>query len=224
MRELVAVVGMHRSGTSMVAQLVHELGIPVVGDEKFLARGNVHNEEGYWETPELVTMNDRILAFLGGDWRHVPPMPAGWEKSPWLGPYRTHARRLVSAIPGERRTWKDPRLTLTLPFWQQVIPAARYAVCVRNPLDVQQSLERRDKMGVEEAVQLWALYTALAVSYTAGAPRLLLSYGDFFTEGRHPVWDLAAFLGVEPPRDPSSTVHSELRHHAHSPADVLDHP
>jgi hypothetical protein len=202
--------------------MVHALGIRVVGDEAFLARGNAHNEEGYWETPELVTMNQRLLAFLGGSWREVPPMPAGWERSWWLEPYRRRARALVAAIPGERRAWKDPRLTLTLPFWQRVVPEARYVLCFRNPLDVHRSLERREGMDVGEAVRLWGIYSAAALRETVGRPRLLLFYEDFFDPARRAVERLAAYLAV-PPAD-VGVVHETLRHHAHGDADVFRHP
>jgi hypothetical protein len=224
MRELTAIIGMHRSGTSMVAQLTHELGIPVVGDEDHLAHGNAHNQGGYWETPELVTMNNRLLAYLGGDWREVPAIPPGWALSPWLAPYRAHARTLIRVIPGERRSWKDPRLTLTLPFWRQVVPTTRYVLCFRNPLDVHRSLERRDNMSLLEAVRLWGLYSALAIRDTVGEPRLLLFYEDFFQPDQKPLDRLTAFLGVSAAGPDALSIQTDLRHHAHTSADLLNHP
>jgi hypothetical protein len=221
MRELTAIIGMHRSGTSMVANLVHDMGIRVVGDERFLAKGNAHNQGGYWETPELVTLNNRLLAFLGGSWREVPPLPSGWADSPWLLPYRSRAAALIRAIPGDRRAWKDPRLTLTLPFWKRVVPATRYVLCFRNPLDVHRSLERRDGITLPEAVRLWGIYSAVAIRETVGEPRLFLFYDEFF-DGADPARRLAQFLDV--PAGLSAHIREDLRHHTHGSEEVIRHP
>ena len=38
--------------------------------------------------------------------------------------------------------WKDPRNSLTLPFWKELLPNLKVVVCVRNPIEVIASLRR----------------------------------------------------------------------------------
>ncbi|WP_053959967.1 sulfotransferase family protein [Sulfobacillus thermosulfidooxidans] len=169
---------MHRSGTSLTAQLCHELGWRVTGPEDFLRQGNQYNPQGYWETSDLVTINRRILYALGGDW-HVPPhFRSHWEESRELLPLKKRAMAFIQQITSPQATWKDPRLTLTLPFWKPLVRNARYIVCIRNPLDVALSLSRRDHMTQEHALSLWLLYTTQALLHTQQARRLILFYED----------------------------------------------
>ena len=74
--------------------------------------------------------------------------------------------------------WKNPRNCLTLPFWQRFLPPMRYLICLRNPLDVAASLERRDGFSLEKSVDLWLTYVMSAVQHTAGRPRLFVFYED----------------------------------------------
>ena len=38
--------------------------------------------------------------------------------------------------------WKDPRNSLTLPFWQDLLPGLKTLIMVRNPLEVAHSMKR----------------------------------------------------------------------------------
>lgn len=176
--ELTCVIGMHRSGTSLTAELCHTLGWRVTGPEDFLRQGNEYNRQGYWETSQLVTINRRILYSLGGDWNVIPRLESNWPHAPALRALRNRARDFIQQIPTPKSTWKDPRLTLTLAFWQPLLPPTRYIICLRNPLDVAFSLHRRDGMDTQWALTLWMFYTSQALIQTQGLARLPIFYED----------------------------------------------
>ena len=47
---------------------------------------------------------------------------------------------------------------LTYLAWLPLMPTHRLVVCIRHPLDVARSLERRDGMTLEQGLELWATY------------------------------------------------------------------
>ena len=196
----VCVLGMHRSGTSLVAGTLRQLGIDLGPDEEFLPPDS-NNESGYFELKELVYLNNDILAHYGGSWDDVPELPPGWEKSDELAQIREHARALLGRrfAASSQWGWKDPRTCITLPFWQRLVSRLRYVICVRNPVDVARSLRLREgeERGLEERALDWLRHTASALAYTADGPRIVVHYERFFEDAEQEVRRLARFLGCE---------------------------
>jgi hypothetical protein len=231
-RTVVCVLGMHRSGTSLVTRMLNLLGVDLGPEEKLLHPGP-DNPLGFWEHEEFVALNKKILSDLGGNWHDPPAFERGWEASPQLSDTRGAALELVAREFGSSELWgwKDPRTSLTLPFWQQLIPGMRYVVCVRNPLDVARSLGRRDDFSAEKSGNLWASYVEASLRHTAGQDRLILFYEDVMTDWPEELARLSRLMG-EPDAaafDHVRTavwgeVHEELRHHRASTRDVVMDP
>src|SRR5256714_7974765 len=113
----VLVLGMHRSGTSATARLVSLLGLPI-GKEDDLKPRSEANPTGYWESNSLTAFNDRLLRFLGGSWAAPPTLPLGWESALRLAGHRRLGGTLFRCVHDrEGWVWKDPRTSVTLPFW-----------------------------------------------------------------------------------------------------------
>lgn len=221
---MACVVGMHRSGTSLAAGIFGHLGF-YLGSERNMMAPAEDNPKGFWELDPVRELNDEILAALGGTWDRPPAFPRRWERSRGMAPFRDRARELVRTEFGsrERWAWKDPRASLTLPLWRRVVPAMRYVVCVRNPLEVAQSLERRNGIPLERGTELWLTYTAGALRNTAGDPRLLVGFEDLVGDWRPTVDRLARFVGADivEERAIEEFVSGELRHHASEPGEAL---
>lgn len=150
----VVIAGMHRSGTSYAASLLHAAGL-FLGDR--LLAANSTNPRGHFEDWDVIEFHQALLRELGvpdtGFVTNAPVVPpAAW---------RERARALVA----ERRAggrpwgWKDPRTALLLDFWRETVPEARYLVVFRPPWDVVDSLYRRgDEAFAAEpvlALDLW---------------------------------------------------------------------
>src|SRR6476661_6417631 len=132
----VAIGGMHRSGTSMTAQLLSIMGM-YLGEESDLVPATTENPEGYWEHTGFVDVNDEILHELGGGWDCPVALPEDWRDEARLAPLQTRGRQVIERL-GEHEPWgwKDPRNSLTLPFWQALVPQLEVVICVRHPLEV----------------------------------------------------------------------------------------
>ena len=139
----VIVIGMHRSGTSLVSSLLQEL--------------KVHMGLDVTKTEESVSfraLNQRLLRRASATWYSSEPMWCVLEDSDRV---KRAAQQLrfdcdPNALEGygwsadmQAWGWKDPRTTLTLPIWLELFPEARVVHVVRNGVDVAASLFRRSR-------------------------------------------------------------------------------
>ena len=161
------VAGMHRSGTSLVASVAAAAGVDM--GERLLP-ADPANPLGYFEDLSFLALHQRILADCtpaddGGhrDW--------GWTEGERLdrerfSSYREAARALaLIASHGSMDRpwgWKDPRTTLALDFWDELLEDAQYLFVYRYPWDVADSMQR---LGAEVflrhpeyAHRIWAFY------------------------------------------------------------------
>jgi hypothetical protein len=201
----VCVIGAPRSGTSLTTNVLNLLGVHLGREDELMPAQPGQNPAGFWEHEELVRFNDELLAAIserpvqeGEGWREALPPAQGWESQASLAPLRRAATELLSSSFGRSSLWgwKDPRTSLTLPFWQLLIPNLAHVICVRHPLDVAASLHRRDGMQRDEALALWLRYNAAAIAGTRGRPRIVVSYERWFRSWQTELERLARFLGV----------------------------
>jgi hypothetical protein len=211
LRRLVAVTGMHRSGTSLVSRILNLIGVSL-GPEERLMPAHKDNPRGYWENLDAVAINDEVLAMFGGTWDRPPRLPAGWEFLADLDPLRARAGAVVSGIGSASAHvtgWKDPRTSLLMPFWQTVAPVWANIVVVRHPFQVAGSLLTRDGMEPESAATLWTRYVVRA--WLAHRNRVLINYDLAVANPVLVAEHLADFLELDAP---SSEIGAELEEFA----------
>jgi hypothetical protein len=212
---VVCVAGMHRSGTSMVARMLHTCGINV-GPEQELAMPAPDNEEGFWENADFVSLNDSLLKQLGGSWDNAPAEPRRWE-SDELGALRDRALELIRKNDHAPWGWKDPRSSLTLPFWKQLLPALKVVICLRNPLEVAQSLATRDPAVLDPHLRLWSTYYRRALAAVPPEDRVITHYSVYFDDAHLELQRVLRLLSFSASDElietACSTVSSRLRHH-----------
>jgi len=228
--QVVCVLGMHRSGTSLVTRLVNFLGV-YLGPPEHMMKPLPENPGGFWEQQQLKDVNDGILARLGGNWDEPPIRGAGWEMSPDLADLRLRARAVIEQDFGAAAVWgwKDPRTCLTLPFWQRLVRQMRYVICLRNPIGVAHSLERRNGFPFEKGVDLWLTHVKSALAHTAGQQRCVIVYEDAMKNWRHELRRLATFLEL-PELSESAEIQAageefvkdEFQHHRTSIVGAVD--
>jgi hypothetical protein len=188
----VYVLGMHRSGTSAVTRVVNLLGVPIGRAEKLmLARDD--NPAGFWEHVGLMDVNDAVLARLGGAW-DAPPEPSLVDDE-----LQKLARDEFDATyDGDRFVFKDPRVSLLLPFWRAVLGAraATAIVVLRNPLDIASSLLHRNELARSYSLALWEHYTRTVLRDTAGLAVLVVDYDALVDSPPSTVDALRSFLST----------------------------
>ena len=173
------ILGMHRSGTSLLAQALSVLGFfPGLEDE--LLPPNFDNPQGFFEHRELVAINDAILELFGGTWLQPPAWPQAWTRDPRLEALRQRAQLfLAERFAGQERVLlKDPRLCLTLPFWAPLLGDWQALLCTRQPSAIVASLHERHGLPEAYATWLWASYTQSALEHARGRWQACLRYED----------------------------------------------
>ena len=153
----IIVAGMHRSGTSLTASLLADAGVHL-GDQ-LLGPGH-GNPVGHFEDLEIYEFHQRVLMANGLG-------PEGFTTQgviPVPDDLASEAQRLAAS---RRRHdgpwgWKEPRTTLFLDFWAELLPEARFLLIFRRPWEVVDSLFRRgDPRFADDpsfAVELWCHY------------------------------------------------------------------
>jgi Sulfotransferase family len=190
----VAIAGMHRSGSSLIARLLNLCGLDL-GPEDRLMPAAKDNPEGFWESLPFVHVNDYLIGEFGGWWdRPSQPLP-GWECASVLDFRREQAR----ALPGELGLaepwgWKDPRNSLTIPFWLSLWPKLRIVACVRHPLEAASSLLQRDRFPFGKSLNLWREYYHRLVSSSPTAALIVTHFDAFFIDPVAELTRLVEFL------------------------------
>jgi GT2 family glycosyltransferase len=194
----VIVMGMHRSGTSALAGMLHHLGVEL-GSR--LMPASPANPRGYWEHLDVVVANQALMTALDRGWDDIRPLPPGYEESE----AGHEARRRLSAILlrdfAGIALWgvKDPRLCRLAALWGPVFAELavepRFVLVLRHPLDVAASLAERDGLSAERALVLWLRHVLEAERGTRGHPRTIVHYEDLV--GRQGWRDVAAQISRE---------------------------
>jgi hypothetical protein len=144
------VLGMHRSGTSVLIQSLGRAGVHLGG---VLDQPHPLHGQGVYEPPALVLLHEDLLACHGGSW-HDPPEVGEWP------PLHRAVRDLFLESRRDRSLWgfKDPRLLLCFEGWRQALPTLEPVGVFRHPAAVARSLLERDGMGLDRGVALWSHY------------------------------------------------------------------
>jgi hypothetical protein len=197
------VLGMHRSGTSAVTQLLGLAGAELPAN---VMPGDEHNAKGYFEPWRIAMFNDERLRAAGGAWDDVFAYPfrplSRREERQWL----VRAEALLDAEYGQARfpLLKDPRITVLMPFWRTVFEdlglGLRCVIPVRHPLAVAGSLARRDGFPAQKAVLLWAAYMLAAEAYTRDLARVFVDYDSLLTDWRGEAARIEAAHGAKLPK------------------------
>ena len=141
----------------MLTRLLHACGL-YLGPQEELMPAQTDNPDGFWEHLGFVALNDELLNALGGAW-DLPPKVEENFSNPRLNPMRMKARLLIERFDSAKVWgWKDPRNSLTLPFWQKLLPGMKTLIMVRNPLEVAHSMKERNGTSYSFGLRLWEIY------------------------------------------------------------------
>jgi glycosyltransferase involved in cell wall biosynthesis len=174
----IIILGMHRSGTSVVARLLNMMGA-YFAPERVELPVTTANPKGYWERRDVINLNEDILTALGITWDNIHQFKSADMTSDIQTRFESLAREIILGLDANR-PWmlKDPRLCLLLPFWQ---PLFEIPVCVyvhRSPLQVAQSLKKREGFPLMLGIALWEKYNLQGLANSADMPRILVSHEE----------------------------------------------
>jgi hypothetical protein len=226
-RRIICIVGMHRSGTSMIARLLNICGLDL-GPADRLLKADIANPLGHFEHRGFLEIDRKLLKHFHATWYGPPDLPPKWENDPSLTPLLNEACALAAGFSESRSWgWKEPRASLFLPFWRRAIPNMDFLICLRNPLEVAKSLQARNRMSVEHGAWLWYLYTLRSLRDTQQCRRLFSIFDDYFERRDEEIPRVLAFCGLDAVNRSvhlEPVVEGELRHHHSGDQLLRDEP
>jgi hypothetical protein len=143
----IIIIGMHRAGTSLLTELLQKMGVFIGNDlddnfeSQFFCNLNIwafKQTGAEWDNPYNMRFIDNEIA---------DGLSENFDR-------HLHSRHMKKnygkAFAKLKNTdsfwaWKDPRNTFTLNLWQRIFPAAKILHIYRNPIDVAESLRKREQ-------------------------------------------------------------------------------
>jgi GT2 family glycosyltransferase len=222
-RKCIMILGMHRSGTSAYAGVLNKLGISF-GQNLMAAKED--NERGFFENQLIYEINESILRAIDSSWDDVFPLPSYWWKQRVLSVYRN---RIIEVFDNEFEGAelfgiKDPRMCILFPYWQDILKKMRispsFVIPIRHPLEVAQSLEKRNGLPIRNGIFLWMKYMMDAEYHSRGFKRVLVSFDKLLFNTEDTIGHVANTLGLNFPwkwedekRAIEDFLDAEIKHH-----------
>jgi hypothetical protein len=174
----IIILGMHRSGTSVVAGLVNLMGAYFAPTDIALPP-DMTNPKGYWERKDVIIANKNLMESTGATWHQL----SQWAISQATAEQKNIFQRQVTPILqdlNQHPHWllKDPRLCLTLPLWQPLLDNPIYVIVHRNPIQIAQSLQKRNQFNLHTGLALWEKHILTALQAIQDKPKVLISFHD----------------------------------------------
>lgn len=178
------VLGMHKSGTTLVSKLLHHSGINMVDR---LEQGS-YEESGYYERETTYQMNLKLLG-IPSDSLELHPAPKVIQMNSL---YQQEIQQLISKYSQDYRDWgfKDPRTCLVYEAWRQHLPEHKIVVIYRS---VEKLWSRYKYRGLKFwknlsrailLVQRWCEYnqSILNILSITDSDYIVLSYAEIMDE------------------------------------------
>lgn len=224
---IIAVLGMHRAGTSLTAGMLQALGVRL---SENLMPPTEDNPAGYFEDADIVQAHEAILYALGNrTWStssSMIPLPEGWTSAVEVRPLRERLKRIAQKeLEASTLAWafKDPRTAQFLPLWNELArelhTEIRSVIVLRHPREVSESLRVRDRMNPVLGEILWVEHYVDALLHTNPGARAYIPYNAWFEDSHATARSLANALRLPSPdearvRDLAATLVSPgMRHH-----------
>ncbi len=156
---MIVVTGMHRSGTSLAALVLRELGADF-GPTERLYDADRWNANGYLERVDAVDLNSRMITGHARTTSRVAAvrsqlgylqMPSADRVAARAQPLEDERRALAGSLDG--LFVKDPRFCITLPQWTE--RQAGLVVALRHPSASVASLRKRNRLPEPLGHRFW---------------------------------------------------------------------
>ncbi len=226
-RQMILVLGAHRSGTSVLSGMLSHLGVDF---SDWLIPPGPDNPKGFFEHEEIWQLDHDLLHVLGSDWDDPGPLPKDWQG--WAETHDTQARLRAILKRDYARSplvgIKDPRMCRLMPLWRPLVEQEGFALKVilalRPPAQVAASLQKRDGTDLQQGAGMWLRYTLEAEAATRGLPRAVVSYEALIDDWRTQANHVATALDLSWPRPVDTAadqidmfIEPGLRHQRHAP-------
>lgn len=140
----VIILGVHRSGTSLLTRMLEQVGLYVGKDL-----------QGDHESLIMIQVNNNYLNQKKASWdKPAYPTDADVAENRVRKLLQKNVDAIRDAFGDMTGAWgfKDPRTVVTLPLWREVFPTAKIVYITRSPADIAKSLTTRHQQLIKRGV------------------------------------------------------------------------
>ncbi|MCF8369924.1 MAG: sulfotransferase [Bacteroidales bacterium] len=144
----IIVLGMHRSGTSLLSELLTQMGIFMGADWEDNKESKFFLEINEWLLKQagVCWQEPQSFNYISEDFKSLMAeilknRISTNQRFRYLGKYKSYKNLGELDFPWG---WKDPRNTFTWKIWNEIYPQAKLIHLHRNPVDVIVSLNKRE--------------------------------------------------------------------------------
>jgi len=179
MSKQILVMGMHRSGTSMVSRILNLMGCYYSPKDQVILPAE-DNPKGFWERKDVMDLNNKILHDHQATWDN-PYKLKDIKINNTL--YSKDIKKIIHKLE-PHRPWfiKDPRFCLTYNSWANELEHNVNIVVLRNPLAISISLFNRNKINYLSGLALWDFYTDCLIKNLDRKKTIFCFYDDFLQD------------------------------------------
>jgi hypothetical protein len=221
MRKAFLILGAQRSGTSATSHILSKLGVNFGNQKNFLQ--DTHNPI-FFELNWINQLNDRLINALGYKYTDLfAPIEADLAKV-------STSERIVELQQRMQQEWsdelligiKDPRLSLTFPFWQEALGKTHQLNVVfvfRNPKGFLESNRKLlchwKKWDDSRHLNLWLQLNLAAIYFTRELQIYYLNYDDLMNNSFQETAALAQFFYLDQNRVNGAAAVVNRSHYHH---------
>lgn len=193
---MIAVTGMHRSGTSFTCNLLHAMGADC-GDDGLLLEQDAWNQKGYFENLEVLALNNRLILGKVPAELYEKVLASSLSEGvkanlksllnlpsfifPILGNMERRALQCSEKMEGlsskyRKTVIKDVRFSLTIGAWRKHGDVEKVLYCYRHPMEVAMSLKKRQHIPLWKGLRLWEQHVEQFFRQAKGLPVVVVNY------------------------------------------------
>lgn len=210
-KKCILIVGMHRSGTSLMAGILRIAGVDF--GKRFLGydKGNI---KGHFEHIDILNANNAILSALGSSWNDAKPLPENWQCADSIAVHKNSIKKIIARDFNQSKLFgiKEPRVSILLPLYLDILNELSieplFVVMKRPFQEIAESLYARDKISSEEAISLCNKYWNSIMLLDGKFKRVLIDFDRLLNDTAGSMKEIASTLCIKLKDD--QAVHREI--------------
>lgn len=201
-KQVILVLGMHRSGTSVVTRLLSLMG---AGLPKTLLGQNEGNQRGHWESRLIIEHHDNVLEELESNWMDYRPLRLNRITQKRRNSYMSDMADLFKSEHSDQNlsVVKEPRIcrftALYIKALEKALIAPFCVLVIRNPLEVAASITKRDGLITQHGLLLWLSHMLITERESRNQKRHCLIFDKVLKNPTHEMQALQDALDIDFP-------------------------
>jgi GT2 family glycosyltransferase len=228
-KNIILVIGSHRSGTSVLSSLINETDV-FLGDNLMEAADD--NSTGFFEDKKIVELSNKFLKDIGIDWMVKDPID--FNNPNFLEPKTSYINSvcefLEELVDTNHSTFliKDPRMCILHSLWEEIIDRLSGKinflpiVILRNPESIAQSISSRNNISSVDSLKILIAHLNGARSLVKSKKTFWVSYEQLLFSPFQKIYEIQHFFNLEirlpDPIVFSNKMINDLNHFGNTPS------